>query len=492
MSQLTLTATGEAVTVSTTDGLELFVAAGSGEANTVVNVGGGDAEIFRDKVGAVLNFRTLSGTGSITVAQNGDVVEISGGAGGEVNTGANVGGGAGTVFRDKTGVTLNFRTLVATGGITVTVNGDVIEIGGGGATGTADFIPVFDASGNIADGPLFVDDAATPTLLSVPIPTEFRNVNRFLLLTGVSDGPIYTSSTADGALAEAHVFDTANTFSTGGASILRVKNAGAGRFDVTFNSILTLSPAGMSSTRVVLDASLATIGRFDLGFNGSKKLRLNSNGVMEVFNAAGSVALITIGTAAAAGNNVALKSPVGGVKAFGFETNTAGTTSAGVGYRFGSVPNTSLWDDVDAAFISVEPAITGIGSGRQVWKINGFGDTFWIADDAANNAVVDSPDLILRANHDADAGGGVTPTAFDALIRHNMLTAGASPTSQLDFLVNGAVRLSLPSVAPPTYTLNATVVLDRTLLASASATTINNNNVLAALITDLKARNLIV
>ncbi len=36
------------------------------------------------------------------------------------------------------------------------------------------------------------------------------------------------------------------------------------------------------------------------------------------------------------------------------------------------------------------------------------------------------------------------------------------------------------------YTLNATAVLDRTLLASVSATTINNNNLIAAIITDLQ------
>ncbi len=41
------------------------------------------------------------------------------------------------------------------------------------------------------------------------------------------------------------------------------------------------------------------------------------------------------------------------------------------------------------------------------------------------------------------------------------------------------------------YTLNAVVVQDRTLLASASATTLNNNNVLAALITDLQSAGII-
>ena len=41
------------------------------------------------------------------------------------------------------------------------------------------------------------------------------------------------------------------------------------------------------------------------------------------------------------------------------------------------------------------------------------------------------------------------------------------------------------------YTRNASIVEDRTLLASASATTINNNNVLAALIADLQGNSLL-
>jgi len=49
----------------------------TGEANTAANVGG-EAEIFRDKVGAVLNLRTISGINGITAVVNGDVVEIDG------------------------------------------------------------------------------------------------------------------------------------------------------------------------------------------------------------------------------------------------------------------------------------------------------------------------------------------------------------------------------------------------------------------------------
>jgi len=43
---------------------------------------------------------------------------------GEINLMANVGGGAGLIFRDKTGVTFNLKTLLAGTLITVTNNAD--------------------------------------------------------------------------------------------------------------------------------------------------------------------------------------------------------------------------------------------------------------------------------------------------------------------------------------------------------------------------------
>lgn len=48
--------------------------------------------------------------------------------GGEVNTGANVGAGTGTIFRDKIGVVLNFKSLIGGDNITVTNNADDITI----------------------------------------------------------------------------------------------------------------------------------------------------------------------------------------------------------------------------------------------------------------------------------------------------------------------------------------------------------------------------
>jgi hypothetical protein len=51
-----------------------------------------------------------------------------GGGGGTVTGGANVGGAAGRVFRDLTGSTLNFRTIAAGSGTTVSTVGDTVVI----------------------------------------------------------------------------------------------------------------------------------------------------------------------------------------------------------------------------------------------------------------------------------------------------------------------------------------------------------------------------
>ena len=53
--------------------------------------------------------------------------DAAGGGGGEANTAANVGTGAG-IFRDKSGVQLNLRSLIQGAGIEIVVAGDEIRI----------------------------------------------------------------------------------------------------------------------------------------------------------------------------------------------------------------------------------------------------------------------------------------------------------------------------------------------------------------------------
>ena len=108
----------------------------AGEDNIGANAGAG-AGVYRDKSGVTLNFRSLVGGGNISIVQNPDTIEISTPpTSGEANTGNSLGTGEGTVYKDKVGVQLNFRSLRAGNNITITEDANEITIngqaGGGG------------------------------------------------------------------------------------------------------------------------------------------------------------------------------------------------------------------------------------------------------------------------------------------------------------------------------------------------------------------------
>ena len=88
-------------------------------------------------------------------------------------------------------------------------------------------------------------------------------------------------------------------------------------------------------------------------------------------------------------------------------------------------------------------------------------------DGFATNA--DGGDALVKGG--APAGSGTEGT----------VTLGTAAASKIG--VHGAT----PVVQSDAYTLNATVVINRTLLQSSAATVLNNNNVIAALVTDLQA-----
>jgi len=86
------------------------------------------------------------------------------------------------------------------------------------------------------------------------------------------------------------------------------------------------------------------------------------------------------------------------------------------------------------------------------------------------------------------SGDAILPSGVDASIT---LEVNESITFFGLDTTNWIIQAQPESPAVGTYTRNATVVEDRTLLASASATTLNNNNVLAALIVDLQTRGIV-
>lgn len=108
----------------------------TGYVTHAVNVGTGDGQVYRDEVPpGQLNLKTIKDGTSINVVNNADDITINNTAP-ENTTVANVGAGAGLVYRDKTIDQINLKTVKAGAGITVTNNADDIEISAPGAHNT--------------------------------------------------------------------------------------------------------------------------------------------------------------------------------------------------------------------------------------------------------------------------------------------------------------------------------------------------------------------
>ena len=102
------------LTIYLRDGGAWVPVATAGFVTDATNIGVGTGEVFESKAGTILRFRTLLNTdGALSIQTVGDEVRIdleTSGPNAPVTDAQNV-GGAYEVFRDKTGNTLNFRTI---------------------------------------------------------------------------------------------------------------------------------------------------------------------------------------------------------------------------------------------------------------------------------------------------------------------------------------------------------------------------------------------
>ena len=100
----------------------------TGEINTGSNLGAG-AGVFKDKLGTDLRFKSIVSGSGIAVSSDADEIFIAATntATGDITGGVNTGTGA-HVFRDKDSANLRFRSLTAGTNITLTQNADDIEI----------------------------------------------------------------------------------------------------------------------------------------------------------------------------------------------------------------------------------------------------------------------------------------------------------------------------------------------------------------------------
>ena len=115
-NNITLMADPDTITISATN---------VGESNTGSNVGAG-SQVFLQKSGVDLQFRSIVGSGVINVAQGGQELTITSTA--EANTGSNLGSTGARVYAQKTGADLQFRRILQGQGIIVQENPDDITI----------------------------------------------------------------------------------------------------------------------------------------------------------------------------------------------------------------------------------------------------------------------------------------------------------------------------------------------------------------------------
>lgn len=114
----------------------------TGEANTGGNVGTGEGSVFKQKLGIDLQFKTIKAGSNVTVVNGANEITIhaASGGSGEVNTASNLGFGNG-LYASKSGADLRFKSIVAGAGISVGATGTeltITAIGGGGGEGVTD------------------------------------------------------------------------------------------------------------------------------------------------------------------------------------------------------------------------------------------------------------------------------------------------------------------------------------------------------------------
>jgi hypothetical protein len=122
---------GGTIEIKNSGGAWAIPSTGGGEANTGSNLGTG-SKVFKQKVGVGFQYRTLVAGSGVTLVEGTNEITISstgGGGSGEANTASNVGTDGLGVFKQKTGVDLEFKNIApASSKVTVVANGDDIDI----------------------------------------------------------------------------------------------------------------------------------------------------------------------------------------------------------------------------------------------------------------------------------------------------------------------------------------------------------------------------
>lgn len=227
---------------------------------------------YRVRIGAVNGIPYLDGTGKVPSAL------LPAGSGGEANTASNVGAGSG-LFKAKSGVDLQFKSLVAGTNVTFTVGADTLTInssgGGGGGTGTVTSVAAgsgMNFSTFTTSGSVVLGTPGSTTLASTNAVTSNSHTHAFVPGGTTSqyirgDGSLATFPTSVAAVSAGNGMSFSTITGTGPVTMGTPSN-------ITLASTNSVSagthahafvPGGTTSQYIRGDASLATLNAAAVG-----------------------------------------------------------------------------------------------------------------------------------------------------------------------------------------------------------------------------------
>lgn len=305
----------------------------TGGAGQFANVGGA-AEVYKGLFGGTHQFRTLIGTGGTTVNVNGDRIEISsvpGGGGGGVTGGQNVGNGTANVFRALSGQTMEFGKLRSADTNKLTISND--------ADGAVVFNPVLVGAEGVNG--LNVTQQQPPNALpdnvsgAVTNPTNPEKANLFVGKESPNSTQLRFRQLKEGNGIEFHV-------DTDGSLVIGSSGSGAGEIDPVF--VATRPSAACTQTQKITWTGSAFVCATDLNGGGGGSITVAHSGTgIQLAPESGATGTLTLKRLNAASGSGLTISENGGSIIVGNPAFTVNGGSVGVGgnpdtnYRF-SIP----------------------------------------------------------------------------------------------------------------------------------------------------------
>lgn len=343
-ANVTLTSAADTVTVA---------AATAGEINTASNVGSGDGLIFKGKTGVNFEFKRIAAGANVTVSNGSNDVTISAASPGEANTASNVGTGAGTLFKQKTGVDLEFKTLEAGSNVTLTNNANTVTI----ASTAGGFTAGGDLSGTSTNQTVVGVRATTIGTAGGSHPT-----GRVLRTTGTTTADwgaldLSSSNARTGTLPIAN--GGTGVTALPGASGNPLINSSAALGAATNWTFGVSGLAGGASSFLSIGTSAVT-GDLRLPSTGTIKVRNSTNTADLTFATCDGAALATVTVGESGVGNVFLSAAAGG---------TTGLWSGR--HRFGNSAINTEWVSIDATELITRVPIRGMSSANSPFGADG-------------------------------------------------------------------------------------------------------------------------